>query len=248
MHIDPIEMTIRSKDGVQRRRIAIGSAAGARYALRDVAAMRRTLDDMLARGLAGTKTNPAICRFGRYLLTQSGVIEVQGPLTGGEGEVVAIRDGEEILISVGGDQSDRELDPVFPDKPKQMCPHPIATVGWPYAEVRGHWDDLRIYSHVVAGGHTVTLQDGPISSLVDLEFLLAMDAVRAAPDPMFLYCGAAPFLDSVGETVGGLRLPEETAEGVGEAFFVRLHDPVLGRTIEHGYRVVPLGDDLAERR
>lgn len=248
MRIDPIKMTIQSEQGAEERSIPIGSVAGARFSSRDVEGMRKKLDDMLARGLAATKTNPSIFRIGRYLLTQATEFEVQGPLTGGECEVVAIRDGGEVFVSVGSDQCDRELDPLFQDKPKQMCPHPIASAAWPYSEVRDHWDSLRFYSHVVAGGHTVPIQDSAVSVLVDLEFLLGMDVVRSLPDPMFLYCGAAPFLDSAAETVKRLALPEETALGVGEEFLVRLHDPVLDRTIEHRYRAMPLGDDLAERR
>lgn len=248
MRIDPIKMVIQSEQGTEERSIPIGSMGGARFASRDIEGMRKQLDDVLARGLSATKTNPSIFRIGRYLLTQATKFEVQGPLTGGECEVVAIRDGDEILVSVGSNQCDRELDPLFQDKPKQMCPHPIASTAWPYSEVRDHWDRLRVYSHVVAGGHTVPLQDSTVSVLVDLEFLLTMDVVRSLPDPMFLYCGATPFLDAAAEMVQRLALPEETALGVGEEFLVRLHDPVLDRTIEHRHRAIPLGDDLAERR
>lgn len=248
MKIDPIDMTIASLQGTEKRSIPLGSVAMARFASRDIEGMRKELDGRLARGESATRTNPSVCRIARHLLTQLSEFEVQGPLTGGEAEVVVIRDGNDIFISVGSDQSDRELEPLFQDKPKQMCHHPIACTAWPYSEVRNNWDTLRIYSHVVAGGHTITLQDCALSVLVDLEFLLGMDYVKSLSDPMFLYCGATPFLESVASQVKDLGLPEEVAHGVGEEFLVRLHDPVLGRTIEHLYRAVPLGDDLAERK
>ncbi len=251
MRIDPVEMTIQSKQGTGRRSFPIGSVCGTRYSSRDVEGMRKQLDEMLERDghfTSGTRTNPSIYHIGRYLLTQASTFEVQGPLTGGEAEVVAIREGDEVFISVGSDQCDRELDPLFPDKPKQMCPHPIASTAWPYSEVRDHWDDLRIDSQVVAGGHTVPLQDSSLSELVDLEFLLGMDAVKTLADSMVLFCGASPFLSSATETVKAHGLPKETVKGVGETFIMRLHDPVLDRAIEHRYRALPLGDDLAERR
>ena len=251
MQIYPINMTIQRRGGAGPQSFTIGSVAGARFSSRDVEGRRKELDEMMEREThftTATRTNPSIFRVGRYLLTQHPEFEVQGPLTGGEAEVVAIRVGEEMFISVGSDQCDRELDPLFPDKPKQMCPHPIATTAWPYDEVRDHWDSLRIYSEVTVSGHTVPLQDCALSELVDLEYLLAMDAVKALLDPMFLYCGSAPFLDSVAETVSQQGLPEETAMGIGETFLARLHDPVLERAIEHQFSPIPLGDDLGERR
>ena len=250
MRIEPIEMTIKSQAGSERRTFAVGSVGGARFSSRDVDAMRRQLDEMIAREgrySAATRTNPAIFRIGRYLLTQADTFDVQGPLTGGEGEVVAIRDGRDVFVTVGSDQCDRELDPLFPDKPKQMCPHPLASVAWPYEEVHAHWDNLRVYSHVKVRGHTIPLQDCPLSELVSLDDLLAMDVVQSLPDPMFLYCGSAPFLDSAAGKINEFHLPAETRLGVGEEFFVRLQDPVRGRTIEHCFRPIPLGDDVAER-
>ncbi len=251
MRIDPVEMVVQSERGSERRSFQIGSVGGARFSARDTESMRKTLDNVIAREgrfSSATVTNPSIFRIGRYLLTQATELEVQGPLTGGECEVIAIRDGDEVFISVGSDQCDRELDPLFPDKPKQMCPHPIASVAWPYEEVRDHWDSMRAYSHVVSHGHTVTLQDSSLSVLVDLDYLLAMEAARCLADPMFLYCGAVPFLGSATELVRELSLPEETAMGVGEEFLARLIDPVLDRKIEHRFRALPLGDDLEERR
>ena len=248
MRIEPVEMLVQRKDRIERKIIPIGSVSGARFSSRDVAGMRKELDAALARGESGTKTNPAIFHIGRYLLTQSSEFEVQGPLTGGEAEIMAIRDGNEILITTGSDQCDRELDPLFQDKPKQMCPHPIARTAWPYSEVRGHWDQLQISSEVTVGGHVIPLQDSPASALVDLEYLLAMEDVQSLVLPSFLYCGSVSFLDSVARAIHDHSLPEETSHGVGDAFLARLHDPVLGRTIEHRYRAVPVGDDLAERR
>ena len=99
MRIYPLEVIVQRKDRTERRSIPIGSVAGARFSSRDIAGMRQELDEMLARGESGTKTNPAIFHVGRYLLTQDAEFEVQGPLTGGEAEIVAILDRDEIFIN-----------------------------------------------------------------------------------------------------------------------------------------------------
>lgn len=248
MRIDPVTITIQRNDGTENRIIPIGSVSGARYCSRDREAMREKLDAKIARGIAATVSNPSIFRIARYLLTQANEFEVQGSLTGGECEVVAIRQGDEILITAGSDQCDRELDPLFADKPKQMCPHPVALFAWPYAEVRDHWDSLQLYHEVVAGGEIIPVQEFDLSALVDLEFLLSMQEVQSLADPTFLFCGSSSHLESVVARAKALGLPEETSHGVGDEALIRLHDPVLERTIEHRYKAIPVGDDLAERR
>ena len=251
MFVPAIELNLQTLGGHKRLSLQVGSVAGARFCSREVEATRAELDVQLKRDgrlTMATTSNPSVFKLGRYLLTQEREFEVQGSMTGGETEVVAIRDGNDIFITVGSDQCDRELDPLFPDKPKQMCPHPLAQDAWPYAEVSDHWDKLRVYSHVVVGDKHVALQDTAINELVTLDYLLAMKEIEDLQDPMVLYCGCSSFLDSVETEVKQLRLPSESSLGVGDAFLVRLHDPVLDRTIEHKFSAVPLGDDLAQRK
>lgn len=251
MRTIPIDLKIEARDDTTQRTIEISAVAGARFSLRDTQLMRKQLDDAIARDgyySSATRTNPSIFRIGRYLLTQEPQIEVQGSRTSGEAEVVAIRDGRELFITVGSDHCDREIDPLFPDKPKQMCPHPIASTAWPYAEVKDHWDQLHICSHVEINGHSVALQDSTIDTQVHLETLLAMDEVKQLPEKHVLYCGSVTYMvDAIAKTVREKSLPPETAQGCGDQFKMRLHDPVLNRTIEHAYQPVPLGDDLHER-
>ena len=251
MQTKKIELKIERKDATETRTFQVASVAGARFASRDVDGMRKQLDEMLATDgyyTGATRTNPSIYRIGRYLLTQDSSFEVQGALTGGEVEVVAIRSGDEVFITVGSDQCDRELDRIFPDKPKQMCPHPIASTAWPYEEVRQHWDDLRISSEVILSGHTIRLQQSSLSELVDLDTMFEVDTVKGLAEPLVLFCGSVPALESAAQQVRETGLPDEVLHGVCDEFHMRISDPVLDRRIELRYRAVPLGDDLHDRR
>ena len=186
-------------------------------------------------------------RISRYLATTADWIEVQGPLTGGEAEAVAIFTGEQILIGLGSDQCDRELDPLFLEKPKQLCPHPLGPEVWRYDDVRDHWDDLQIESEVNVNGHTLSLQRFSLAELVTLEMLLAGDALRVRPDGTIFFCGTGGAVPEAQSEIARLGLPPETISGVGQVFRMRLRDPVLDREIRHAYRVEVLGDDLADR-
>jgi hypothetical protein len=175
-------------------------------------------------------------------------VRCPGGANGREGEYVAIRIGDEVFISVGSDQCDHAIDDIFPDKPRQMCPHPIARTAGPYAEVRDRWDKLRIYSELTCQGCTLTLQDASFATLVDCEYLLAMDKVRALADPKFLFGGATDFSPSLASEVSKRGLPAMAGHGVGDSFLVRLIDPVLDCVIEHRFKAVPVGDDYDERK
>ena len=99
MRIHPLELSIESCRGRGQRAFQVGSVSGARFSDRDLQRMRRMLDEMIARDghyTSATRTNPSIFRIGRYLLTQDDEFEVQGPLTGSEAEVVAVREGSEL--------------------------------------------------------------------------------------------------------------------------------------------------------
>ena len=185
MRTHNIDLNIESREGITSRTFEVGSVAGARFTARDVEGLRKQMDEQLAQEghfSSATFTNPSIFRIARYLLTQDTEFEVQGTMTGGEGEVVAIRDGDEVFISVGSDQCDRELDPIFPDKPKQMCPHPVATTAWPYAEVRDHWDDLQNSKHRHRPRDTqFHSRTAALEALVTLDYLLDMPSVIVAP-------------------------------------------------------------------
>ena len=160
---------------------------------------------------------PAFCKCSRYLLTTDEEIEVQGNQTCGEVEVVALVNDQQILIGVGSDHCDRSVEPYFYYKPKQMCPRVLGPRVWRYADVEDHWDNLELTASMVVDGRETPFQQGTLSALVPLPELLADSGF--ARDGLALYCGTLAMSDYV----------------FGEAFSMKLHDPVLDRTLQHTY-------------
>ena len=100
----------------------------------------------------------------RYLLTTDNHIEVQGPQTSAEIEIVAfIKDDQPAWITVGSDHNDRPTEYQSYNKPKQLCPKIHCPTVWPYDEVKNHWDQLTLQL-------TATIDGKPLGS--DAGFLL----------------------------------------------------------------------------
>ena len=76
---------------------------------------------------------------------------MQGSQTSGEVEFVVISNKGQIYISVGSDHNDRTLEELWTSmlgkvfdtaKSKQMVPTIVASEGWLYDDVKGHWNAL----------------------------------------------------------------------------------------------------------
>lgn len=247
--INRLDLTVTELDGSSTPiSVEVQAVRGAGLCGRDRAAAQREQERRRAAGEPWSSSDLFTYRIGRYLATTADRIEVQGPLTGGEAEAVAIFTGDQILIGLGSDQCDRELDPFFLEKPKQLCPHPLGPEVWRYDDVHDHWDELQIEADVEVNGHSLALQRFDLSGLVTLEMLLQSDVLQNRPDGTIFFCGTGGSVPEVEAEIARLDLPPETISGVGDVFRMRLYDPVLDREIRHAYHVDVLGDDLADRR
>ena len=217
-----------------------------RNAARDVEATQREVDQVRAGG--SKMHGPAgICFKSRYLITNEEAIEVQGPHTSGEVEFVAIRQGGELFVSVGSDHNDRSLDDLWTPmlgkvhdtaKTKQMAPAVVARDAWRYDDMKDHWDDIVMKSSVTVSDELVPFQEFKLADLLDLEYHL-VHADWLQQDGAVLLGGSgalapgAPESIYVGQTdLDGVIFPAD--------FHFEMIDPVLGRTISHGYDVFSL--------
>lgn len=243
-----LQFQIRSIDGtVESRTVSVRKVCLGRHCGRDIEATRKALDLKRAEGYS-VHGNPNVCRKGRYLLTNENTIEVQGPQTTGEVEVVAIVDRRDVLISVGSDHVDRTVEIMWTDalgkvydsaKSKQMAPAVVAKDAWRYEDVKPHWDQLNVKCYVIVDGRKIPYQDFSMSTLVDLEYHF-----KTVPwlkeDGVVLFCGSARTLPTVPPDIYQVYQRPNPNLKFPSKFELELHDPALKRTITHYYDVLPI--------
>ena len=244
-----VELTVVDRDGREApMQIEVKALRGSGFTNRDRQAIREMSDDRRRNGKSWTGKDLWTYRLSPYLLTIDESIDVQGPLTGGEVEVVTVFTEDGVFVGVGSDQCDREMDAQYLEKPKQMCLHPLGPKVWKLEDVSDHWDELQLESQVRVGDTVVDLHRFSMSQLVPLETWIDFCGLRNGPFATIFYCGTGMTVPGLSAELERLGLSQDTARGVGDEFKMRLYDPVLDREIRHSYTVNVLGDDLDERR
>ena len=188
----------------------------------DRKALEHHIDELAAVGVAAPKHIPTLLALGNHLLTHSRHIQVHGPQTSGEVEWVLLWHGGEILVTVGSDHTDRKLESVSVAKSKNMCLNVIARDLWPYEEVKDHFDRLQLHCTVTRSDKVSLYQEDRCGAILPPEYWIEDLHKRLGKleDGLVLFSG----------TIG-------TVEGLvaGDGYDFQLQDPVLNRTIRHGY-------------
>ncbi len=223
--IDALAFQVESAEGVaETLRFRAERLVVAGWAGRDAAALQHHIDELAELGIAPPSRTPLFYAAAAELLTQASTLQVLGPDSSGEVEpLLVVADGE-LLIGVGSDHTDRKAEAWSVPHAKQLCGKPVAPVLWRFAEVAEHWDDLMLRAWIPGAAEAWTpYQEGAVAGLRRPDELLAL--VGGLLPGSAMLCGTVP-------AIGGIR--------PASAFRMELHDPVLGRTIRHDYRVADL--------
>ena len=133
-----------------------------------------------------------------------------------------------MYIGVGSDETDRGFEKHSIPASKQMYPKIMAPVVWPYQEVSDHWDRIVLRSWMTSGGKIELYQEDALSSIMNADALLyeLPKEDNLPTDAMVIFSGTIA-------TKKGIRF--------GQRFDMEMEDPVMNRTIRHGYdiRVLP---------
>ncbi|MGI9024433.1 MAG: DUF2848 domain-containing protein [Burkholderiaceae bacterium] len=216
-----------ARDGAQPQPAPIHQLVIAGWTGRDTAAVERHIRELEAIGVARPKRTPIFYRVGASLLTTAGEIEVIGADSSGEVEFVLFNLADGLWVGLGSDHTDRKAETSGVTLSKQMCPKPVASALWRYADVRPHWDHLLLRSFAHVGGTRRLYQEGSVSAMRHPEELIRLYGARG--DEMT--SGSAMF--------GGTLAVSGAIEPADE-FEIELEDPVRGMRLAHRYRIKQL--------
>ena len=206
--------------------LAIDQAVIAGWTGRDPVARDKHIAELEAIGIARPASTPIYYRVAACRLTTADRIEVSGGDSSGEVEFVLIGWQGRTFVGLGSDHTDRKVEAYSVTVSKQMCDKPIAPVLWELEEIIGHWDQMILRSHAWIDGARVLYQEGTLDAMLPVKDLIDRGfGGKGLPDGCAMFGGTFA-------AKGGIR--------PASRFEFELEDPVLKRTIRHGYDVVAL--------
>lgn len=199
------------------------------YAGRNQEGVKKHIDELAAIGVTPPYAIPAMYWIEPERLTTATAISVVGDRTSAEVEVFVAPDADgKLYVTVASDHTDRSLEVVSVGKSKQICPKIVSPVFWAVDDVMAHWDRLELACTV--DGNETLYQRGCLSDLLDVKTLfdLAVKDAGGRYKAISLLSGTLP-------VIGG-------EFKFSKYYGMTLSDPVLKRSISHGYTVTVLED------
>jgi hypothetical protein len=221
-----LAFTVDAQDTTTPLTLPIDQAVIAGWTGRDPVARDKHIAELEAIGIARPATTPIYYRVAARRLTTADSIEVSGGGSSGEVEFVLIGWQGRIFVGAGSDHTDRRVETYSVTVSKQMCDKVMAPVLWEIEEVADHWDQLILRSHAWIGGARVLYQEGTLDAMLPVKDLIARGfGGKGLPDGCAMFGGTFA-------AKGGIR--------PASRFEFELEDPVLKRSIRHGYDVIEL--------
>ena len=221
-----LAFTIDTRDATTPLTLPIDQAVIAGWTGRDPVARDKHIAELEAIGIARPASTPIYYRVSARRLTTEDSIEVSGAESSGEVEFVLIGWQGRIFVGVGSDHTDRKVETYSVTVSKQMCDKPIAPVLWELEDVAAHWDQMILRAFAWIDGARVLYQEGTLDSMLPVKELIQRGFGDAGlPDGCAMFGGTFA-------AIGGIR--------PASRFEFELEDPVLKRSIRHGYDVITL--------
>ncbi|WP_334193636.1 DUF2848 domain-containing protein [Pararhodobacter sp.] len=219
-----------AEGGRAERRFDVAQLIVAGWAGRDRAAVEEHIHELAAIGVPAPSTVPVYYRVAEALLCQCDAgqpVQVLGSDTSGEVEAVIFADGDELLLGVGSDHTDRKLEAYSIAFSKQISAKPVSRELWRLKDVEQYWDELVLRSWAVIDGERCLYQEGTVAGLLNPRDLFERYgfAERQLAPGHAMFCGTLAVQD-------GIR--------PGTHFEGELYDPRRDRSLRLSYAVETL--------
>jgi hypothetical protein len=221
-----IRFEFATAQGPVQKEVEIEHVVIAGWTGRDEKALQAHIDELAEMGISGPQEIPMFYRTSAAHLTTADAIQVIGPDSSGEVEYFILKTEGEMWLGVASEHTDRKAETIGITLAKQLCEKPLGGILWPYSEVVGHMDELILRSWIHENGKRVLYQEGPLSEMRPCQELIDRYSNGAGlADNTLMFGGTLA-------AVGGVR--------PSSRFEFELEDPVLGRSIRHGYDIEEL--------
>ncbi|ABQ32792.1 MULTISPECIES: DUF2848 domain-containing protein [Bradyrhizobium] len=218
-----IDVLVHAGGTATRQQVTVNRLVIAGWTGRDPVARDKHIAELEALGIPRPATTPIYYEVAARRLTTSDAIEVSGADSSGEVEFVLVKAGGRLLLGVGSDHTDRKVETYNITVSKQICDKPVAPELWLVDDVLAHWDQLVLRAYATIGGERVLYQEGALSGMLAPADLIARRYGEAGlPEGTAMFGGTFA-------AKGGIR--------PADRFAYELVDPVLNRSIRHGYAI-----------
>jgi hypothetical protein len=219
-----LDLTLQTLEGERPFGMAVQRLVCAGWVGRDKEALQAHVRELEEIGIPGPERTPIYMNFSTHLLAVVDAVDVISAESSGEVEYVVLQQDGRTYVGAGSDHTDRGFEKYSITASKHMYPKVLAPVIWPYDEIREHWDRIILRSWTNKGAERVLYQEDPLASIINLEDILA----NLPEDDGLPTEGMVLFSGTVASKAGMIY---------GDRFDFELEDPVLKRSIKHGYTV-----------
>ncbi len=222
-------MVVEPRDGpAYRIEIEHPQLVVAGYTGRNSEAVDLHIRELADHGVEPPPSVPMFWHLPDWLLLSDGrTVQVAGASTSGEAEAVLVRltDGS-LIVTVGSDHTDRDLERRSLELSKIVCPKVMGAKAWLFEDVAEGWDQLQLDSST---GAVASYQLGKLELIRrPLEVLALAD--KLVPDP---HRPLVLFLGTVSLNVAEFSFDSQ--------FVAALRNPVDGRMLTCMYAVENIG-------
>jgi hypothetical protein len=222
----PASTPARTFDPADVRQLVIAGWTG-----RDASRVEAHVRELEAEGIPRPPRTPMFYLLAAALLTTAEDITVVGGATSGEVECLLVSRDDGLWVGLASDHTDRAFERTSVAKSKQVCLKPAASSLWRFSDVAPHWDRLELRSFIDVDGRREPYQSGTAAAMLPPETLVKDFKARGGTfEPgSAMFCGTLASLSAIRSS---------------PRFEMELHDPALGRTLSHAYRVHELPESL----